>query len=72
MTKVCFAIRVKYNGQEYLPNTPFEVLDRDVPDLKTKGCWVIEEKEPVRLVKENEEVKPAKKTTAKTTKKKEE
>lgn len=70
--KVCFPITVKYNGTKYAPNTPFEANDKDVEELKAKGCWVVqEERTPVKLVKEveteeveaEEQVTPKKKTS---------
>lgn len=43
MSKVCFAISVKYNGVNYAPNTPFEALEHDVKALCAMGGWQIKE-----------------------------
>jgi len=66
MATMMFAKTVKYNGIKYPPNTQFEVLEKDVQDLKSVGGWVIggaikeaeqAPKEPVETVVEVEETK---------------
>lgn len=41
MAKVYFSTAVKYNGTKYPANTPFEVNDADIENLKKAGGWVI-------------------------------
>lgn len=40
MAQVKFVNRVKYNGAWYAAHTPFEVEDKDVPELVAKGAIV--------------------------------
>ena len=41
MAKVYFSTAVKYNETKYPANTPFEVNDADIENLKKAGGWVI-------------------------------
>lgn len=40
--KICFPNPVKYNGVNYNANTPFNVQEEDIAELKKKGGWVVE------------------------------
>jgi hypothetical protein len=46
MAKMYFGKSVKYQGVSFPPNTPFEVLDVEVEDLRKAGGWLVEDETP--------------------------
>ena len=69
MAQMYCSRKVKYNGTSFPPLTPFEVADKDVPDLIAAGAWLIEK--PATSKEELAEDKPKKETKVRRTKSKE-
>ncbi len=59
MAKIYFGKTVKYQGMLFPPNTPFEVLDSEVEDLRQAGGWLVEEEPQPSLKEKAETKKPA-------------
>lgn len=60
MAKICFPNPVKYNGVNHNAYEVFEVKASDVPELKKKGGWSVEEAEKTETAE-----KATKKTASK-------
>ena len=69
MAQMYCSRKVKYNGTSFPPLTPFEVADKDVPDLIAAGAWLIEKSATPK--EELAEDKPKKETKVRRTKSKE-